>query len=145
VVEAGRDSDGAGTAEAFQYTGQATGTARNLVVYIDSTNAASNIIVGLYTNAVNNTPGTLVVQASLANPKAAAWNTVAIPPTAITSGTKYWIAILAPSGSGTVRFRDKTTGNLSQGSAQINLAALPGLWSSGTSWSSSLMSAYLTL
>jgi hypothetical protein len=145
VIEIGGDSDSAGRAEAFQYIAGATGTARNAVVYVDSANTATTVTLGLFTNSGTNTPGTLLAQASINNPQSAAWNTVPIAPTGITSGTKYWLAILSPSGGGTVRFRDKTSGNLSQHSAESGLIAMPAVWSSGQTWPSSSMSAYLTL
>jgi hypothetical protein len=143
-VEASQDSNAAGSAEAFPYTAVATGTATALSIYIDAANTASQVVVGVYTNSSSGDPGTLLAQATIASPTNGAWNSVTIPAVSITQGTHYWIAVLGPSGAGTVAFRDKASGGGSQSSSQSNLTTLPATWSSGISWSSSSMSAYLS-
>jgi hypothetical protein len=64
-----------------------------------------------------------------------------VPGTAVTAGTKYWIAILGPTGAGTVRYRDVSSGGRAQVSAQTNLGALPANWSPGSVFSNAPMSA----
>ncbi len=143
-VEANRDSNPAGMAEAFQYTASASGTVRKLAVYVDGSSTASKVVVGLYTNASRNTPGTLLTQGTIENPVKGAWNTVAVPDASVTAGTRYWIAVLGPAGSGTLQFRDKAngTGGKTQTSAQTSLSVLPATWSPGATYYNSPMSAY---
>jgi plastocyanin len=140
-IEAIRDNNSAGSAEAFQYTAPASGAANKLFVYLDATNTATQVIVGLYTSAGTN-PGTLLAQGTISAPVKGAWNSVTIPATGITAGTKYWIAVLAPTGAGPIQFRDKSSGGTSQTSSQSNLSSLPATWSPGQTWASSSMSAY---
>ena len=46
----------------------------------------------------------------------------------VTAGTTYWIAVLSPVGSGTVKFRDRCCGGAGkvEVSPQSTLATLPG-------------------
>src|SRR6185437_2829578 len=119
----------------------ASGSVTQMSVYVDSGNAATKVSVGLYTDK-SGVPGTLLTSGTMTSPKAAAWNTVTVPTASVVSGTKYWIAVLSPSGSGTIRFRDVASGGLTQASSQSNLAALPASWSSGATYGNSPMSAY---
>src|SRR5579884_214571 len=140
-VYASADSNTAGNAEAFRATASASGTIASLSVYVDSSSDATSLVIGLYTDK-GGTPGTLLTQGRLSNP-VAGWNTVAVPAANVTGGTVYWIAVLGPAGSGTLAFRDKgSSGTRSEGSAQINLTALPTTWTTGSVWSSSPVSAY---
>jgi hypothetical protein len=132
-----------GPAEAFQYTASVSGVANRLYIYIDSASAAKKVIVGLYTNTGSNIPGNLITQITIASPVKGAWNTAVLPGANITAGTKYWIAILAPTGSGAVKFRDVLSGSPSQTSAQTNLTSLPATWTPGTNYATSPMSAYI--
>ncbi len=137
-----RDSNPGGLAEAFTYTASASGTANKLNIYIDNNNAASQVVVGLYSNTASNNPGTLLTSGVINNPVKGAWNAVNVPGANVTSGTKYWIAVLSPTGTGTVRFRDVSSGSAAQVSAQSNLTALPASWSPGINYQNSPMSAY---
>src|SRR5205807_1677493 len=142
AVEAQVDSNAAGVAEAFQYTAVASGTVTQLNVYLDASGAAKSVVVGLYSTDASNNPGTLLTQATIAAPVKGSWNAVAVSGATVTSGTKYWIAILGPNGAGAVKFRDVASGGRSRVSAQTNLTTLPATWSSGTLFSSAPMSAY---
>lgn len=139
------DNNDQGQAEAFAYTASVTKSSSKASVYIDGSNAASQVIVGVYMNTGSNNPGTLLGQATITNPTSGAWNTVSLSQVAITNGQKYWIAILSPSGTDTVWFRDRniSSGLGSQSSQQTTLTSLPGTWTKGVSWSSGFMSAYL--
>ena len=64
------------------------------------------------------------------------------PPVPVSAGQRYWIAVLAPRGAGTIRFRDTSSGPGSTTSAQRRLAALPAQWSTGTVFSDGNLSAY---
>jgi hypothetical protein len=142
-VQANRDSNPAGMAEAFRFTASASGTADQLSIYLDSRNNASRVVVGLYTSNASNNPGTLLAQATISSPVSGAWNTVAIPATNITAGAAYWLAVLGPEGSGTVQFRDLASGGArTQTSSQKNLTTLPATWSPGTTYANSPVSAY---
>jgi hypothetical protein len=143
IVQSTVDSNTAGVAEAFQYTASASGNVTKLYVYIDSGSTATTVVVGLYTNSTSDNPGSLLAQATITSPVKGAWNAVAIPtPVSVTAGTKYWLAILGPSGAGTVKFRDVASGGKAQTSSQSNLTTLPATWSPGTNWANSPASFY---
>ena len=141
AVQSSVDENPAGMAEAFQYTATASGSVTTLAVYVDASNTATKIVVGLYRDTGGNNPGALIVQGTITNPVAGAWNSVAVAPSAVTNGTMYWIAILGPAGSGIARFRDvPTSGGGTQSSASSSLAVLPAVWTTGTlfgSWTAS--------
>jgi hypothetical protein len=136
------DSNAAGMAEAFQHTAAASGTATRLVLYLDRASTATSVVVGLYAQGTNNAPGALLAQRTIDRPVAGAWNETAIPPTDITGGAVYWIAVLAPPGAGTLQFRDAPSGGRAQSSAQTNLSSLPASWSTGSTYASAPLSAY---
>ncbi len=142
TVAPNRDSNPAGTAEAFGYTARAAGTVTTLAVYIDSGNAAGRVIVGLYSGTPSGEPGELLTHETITNPAKGEWNTVAVPAARVTAGTPYWIAVLAPDGAGAVAIRDQATGNKSQTSARTDLTTLPMSWTPGTGWPTAAMSAY---
>jgi outer membrane protein assembly factor BamB len=141
VVQAGKDSDAAGTAEAFQATASASGTVAQLVVYLDTNNAATRVVVGIFSDSTGH-PGTLLTQATISAPVKGAWNTVTVPAVAITSGQPYWFAILSPSGAGVVQFRDKLGGGRAETSAATTLSALPATWTTGATWPDGPLSIY---
>jgi hypothetical protein len=143
TLQATQDSVAAGTAKAFLYTASSGGSSAHLNVYLDSTSTATTVVVALYSNSAGN-PLTLLGQAALASPVSGAWNTVVITAIAITNGTKYWLAVLAPNGAGPVVLRDSAAGaaGSSQTSSQSNLSTLPASWSAGAGSANSPMSAY---
>jgi hypothetical protein len=136
------DTNSPGVAQAFLYTAAATGVGNRIAVYLDSGNAATRVEVGIYSNSASNNPQTLLAKATVTNPTNGAWNTATLPNVNITAGTQYWIAILGPTGTGAVRFRDATTGAGSRGS-QANLSTLPATWTSNANWANSALSAYV--
>jgi hypothetical protein len=139
-IETAQDDNAAGLAEAFPATAVASGNLIQLRVYVDQGSAAANLVVGLYSNA-SGRPAQLLTQGSLSHPTAGAWNTVSVPSAPVTSGTAYWIAILSPNGSGTLKFRDRSGGGTSVTSSSASLTTLPATWTNGGSWSSSNLSA----
>jgi WD40 repeat protein len=144
TVRSSVDFNTSGIAEAFQYTAVASGSATKAWVYVDGGNVATQVVVGLYTDNGSNSPGTLLAQATINSPTAGAWNSVALPPAAVSSGVKYWITVLGPAGGGPLRFRDVSSGGgRAQISAQSNLTSLPATWSAGTSYTDGPMSAYV--
>ena len=135
------DDNSPGSAEAFGATAASTGTVSSLTVYLDATSKAAKVIVGLYTDNAGR-PGTLLAQGSTTAPIAGTWNQIEVPAVAVTAGSKYWISVLGPTGTGEIRFRDVPSGSRSENSSQTNLTSLPATWSPGHDWSNSPISAY---
>jgi hypothetical protein len=142
TVGSNQDDNPAGAAEAFVFTASSSGTIHNLAIYIDSNNTATQVLVGVYTNTASNTPGNLLTYGTIGSLAKGAWNSVAVPNASVTSGVKYWIAVLGPVGMGTVQFRDVGSGGASQVSLQNNLTSLPASWSPGSTYFNSPLSAY---
>lgn len=140
TIQAHGDTDSAGLAEAFENTAAATGTVHSLYLYVNAGNSAPVIDVGLYSN-VSGHAGTLLASGVINSPTVGAWNAVEVSPVAVSSGTTYWLAALAPTG--TLAVRDVASDSApSQNSASHSLAALPNAWSSGASWANSPASFY---
>lgn len=139
------DTNATGRAEAFRTSSLAAGTLAQLKFYLDSTSTASSVIVGVYSNASGH-PSSLLTSGTVTSPAAGAWNSVSVSTTAISSGTTYWIAILAPTGStGTIEFRDTSAGTgAAETSASGSLTALPGSWTRQTTYTDGPLSAYGT-
>ena len=135
------DSNPQGKAEAFRTTAATTGVVTSLSVYVDSGSTATKLVAGLYTDS-NGHPGTRLARGTLSSPGSGGWKKVAIPPVSINAGSKYWIALLGPSG--VLRFRDAAggTGQPGETSAQTTLTTLPSTWTSGTVYNSGPLSAY---
>jgi hypothetical protein len=112
-----------------------------LHLYVDSSSAASQVVVGIYSNR-NGDPGVLQEQSTITHVRAGSWNYVDVPAMPVTAAQRYWIAVLGPSRAGTIRFRDAVSGPGSETSAQHNLTALPAKWSTGKSWSTGTLSGY---
>jgi hypothetical protein len=141
ATESQRDSNPAGTAEAFQTTAVASGALGAMSVFIDANSTGSNMVIGVYTDNAGH-PGTLLSQVSSSALTPGAFNTVIPPSAAIVTGAKYWIAILG-TGSGALMFRDRPGGPCSsEASAQTNLTSLPATWTSGAHFSDCPISAY---
>jgi outer membrane protein assembly factor BamB len=135
------DRNSGGVAEAFMVQAAVSGTIASLTVYVDAPKP-TKLIVGLYSDK-GGTPGGLITQGTLSAPVASTWNTVPVANATITAGTTYWIAILSPSGSGTLVFRDSDpNGSRSETSKLTNLTALPSTWSTGNVYASSPLAAY---
>ncbi len=149
AVEPNRAGLSGGQAEAFPFPARASGTAGAVHVYLDFSNTATALLVGLYTNA-GGRPGSLLSEASLSAPPAGAWDTAPLAPTQLVSGTTYWLAVLGTGG--TLRFRDGTHWfyNRAHGSctaltsAQTTLDTLPAAWSAGAARWTCPVSGYLT-
>jgi hypothetical protein len=135
------DSDAPGTAEAFPAVVRFSGQMTRLHVYVGSASTASNVVVGVYSDR-NGQPGVLREQGTISNVMPGSWNYVDLPSMSVTAGQRYWMAVLGPSGAGTIRFRDAPNGSRSETSAQHNLAALPASWSTGKTWTTGNLSGY---
>jgi hypothetical protein len=137
------DSDTPGTAEAFSTLAGYSGQLTRLHLYVDASSSASDVIVGVYSD-LDGHPGTLQEQATITNARPGSWNYVDVPPTPVTAGQRYWIAVLGPHGGGTVSFRDESQVGTSETSARHTLTSLPSRWSTGVLWASSALSGYGT-
>jgi hypothetical protein len=135
------DSNSPGSAEAFGITATTTGTVESLTVYLDATSQAAKVVAGLYTDNAGR-PGSLLTQGTTTAPVPGAWNQITVPAVAVTTGSKYWISVLGPTGTGQIRFRDTPSGSRSESSSQSNLTSLPATWSAGPDWNNSPISAY---
>ena len=93
-----------------------------------ASSTASNAVVGIYSDR-NGHPGELMKQGTITNVRPGSWNYVDLTSTPVSPGRRYWIAILGPSGGGTLRFRHAIGAARSEASARFNLTALPGHWS----------------
>jgi hypothetical protein len=129
-----------GTANAFQLTATA-GTLNTLAIYLDQTNTATTVVLGVYSDNGGN-PGTLLTQGRITAPTNGAWNRVAVPPITLVGGSRYWLVVLAPQGGGTVQFWDKANGGAAIVSYQTTLTSLPTSWQSGERYAGSPPSAY---
>lgn len=139
-VEARRDYTRAGRAEAFQLRSRRSGVLTSISVYLDSRNAASIVMVGLYTDPSDH-PSRQVASGLLSSPKAARWNTVIVRSTRIFSGRTYWVALLGREGRLYFRVRSRAR-CLGESSAQTDLKSLPSSWNPGRRQSMCSISAY---
>src|SRR5215471_5411410 len=108
AVEGQRDSNSLGVAEAFAVTATGTGSLSTLNIYVDTSSTVQKISAGLYADKAGH-PGALLTQGSITTIRTAAFNAISVPAVSVTSGAKYWIAILG-SGSGAMFFRDRANG-----------------------------------
>ena len=141
AVEYHHDSGAAGVAEAFRATAVASGAASDVFVFVDGA-PPTRLTAGLYANAGGH-PGARLARGTLAGPRGGVWNDVPLTSTAsLTAGTVYWIAILSPAGTGTLKFRDRRSSGASETSLSTTLGSLPSNWSTGTRYTEAFVSAY---
>ncbi len=65
----------------------------NLSVYLDTSNDATHVLVGLYSDT-DGKPSTLLTQGSVISPAAGSWNTVTVPAVQVAAGRTYWLTLL---------------------------------------------------
>lgn len=140
-IENSLDSNPSGTVEAFPVQALATGQVNSLSVYLDSSNGAPTVWVGMYTN-VNGHPQALLANGLLSHPVAGQWNSVSLSPVQVTEGTSYWLALLGVNG--VIQFRDRNGNCRSEVSAQANLSSLPANWTAGSHWPTCIASVFET-
>jgi len=141
TVESSLDQNPSGTVEAFPVQAVATGQVNSLAVYLDRSNAAATVWVGMYTNS-NGHPHALLSTGVISNPLAGRWNSVTLPSVQVTGGTTYWLAVLGVNG--TIQFRDRTGNCRSEVGGQTNLGSLPATWTTGSRWSTCIVSMFET-
>src|SRR4051794_7870322 len=99
-------TNGAGVAQVYGFTAPSSGQVDRLNVYLDETNTASRVEVGLYSGSSSGA-GTQRARCVIEAPTAGAWNRCSISSSAVTSGAYYWLALLQPAGStGSLQYRE---------------------------------------
>ena len=116
-------------------------------VYLDERNKADEVFVGLYSD-VGGEPGTLLAGGRTTDVVDGAWNAIPIGAVDVTEGRDYWLALLSPVGSGTIRFRDLVDGDggparLGARTSLTSAGGLPSIWRTGRNYASSPASIYL--
>ena len=138
-IEGTVDRSPSGIAKAFPFRAATTGQVNSASVYLDSSNRAPTMWVGMYANR-NGHPQTLMSQAVISNPSAGQWNSVKLPPVQVTRGTTYWLALLGVNGQ--VGFRDLYGRCRSEVGRQVNLRTLPATWTTGFRWPTCAVSMF---
>jgi hypothetical protein len=129
-------SNTAGSGQAYRFTASAKGQVDRLNVYLDSSNTAAKVEVGLYSGSTSSA-GTRRARCVISSPRAGAWNRCSVTAFTVTAGASYWLAVLQPAKTtGRLRYRE---GKVSGGPATYlskskTLTALPSSWSNGTSF-----------
>ncbi len=141
TIEARTDQNPAGAAEAFRSVATAAGTLNTLKVFVDASSSATKLTAGIYADS-NGHPGALLAQGTLSSPLAGNWNDVGIASVPISAGTAYWIAILSPTGTGALRFRERGGAGTAEASAATGLTSLPTTWTTGGSYNDGPLSAW---
>jgi hypothetical protein len=141
------DSNPSGTAEAFQYTAAGSGPATAFHVYLDERSEADQVIVAVYADK-NGEPGQRLATGRSAD-LFAGWNSIPLTRVEVTSGERYWLALLSPVGSGVIQLRDRPdgVGGPARLSGQLWLTArhgLPATWRTGHRQADAPASAYLS-
>ncbi len=135
------DANAAGRAEAFPVTAGYSGQMTTLHVYLDSSSAAGRVVVGVYTDRLAR-PGDTHAGDGHRRDGGKLERGLAPVRVAVTAGQRYWIAVLSPSGGGTVRLRGVRLGGAAQISLQHTLKALPTSLAGGGQKSVGSVSAF---
>ena len=138
-IERTVDRSPSGIARAFSFQASTTGQVNSVSVYVDSSNRASTVWVGMYANR-NGHPQALMSQAVISNPSVGQWNSVKLLPVPVTRGTTYWLALLGVNGQ--VGFRDLYGRCRSEVGRQVNLRTLPATWTTGFRWPTCAVSMF---
>jgi hypothetical protein len=127
---------GSGASEAFGYTAGATGTATSAHVYLDTTDG---VRIGVYADK-SGKPGVKLGYGGI-SANSAGWVTVSLSGGAhIVKGTRYWIAIAANVGGGTVGYRDAGS---SGSTLDYSGTGLANPYSATHQWNSNPASVYI--
>ena len=141
TIEAMTDSSTAGQARALPFSTSTGGTTTSISVYVDGSNAANTLVVGLYSDRKGD-PGSLLTQGSSSFVVGGVWNQVPIGSISVSSRRTYWVAVLGQGGQ--LAFRDRVAGPCtSETSAQTSLTSLPLSWQAGAQRSTCPISAYV--
>jgi hypothetical protein len=140
-VQASLDTDNTQMGEAFPVTATSSAQINSLSLFIDDSNSAATVFVGLYSSFYGH-PNTLLSQAALTRPVSGRWNSVNIPSVRVKQGRRYWVALLGLNGQ--IAFRDNTGDCYSETSQQTALTSLPPTWRTGSRWSTCVVSMFGT-
>jgi hypothetical protein len=143
VIEPTVDYNTTGVAEAFPFTATAGGSVSQINVYVDASSTSTRVAVGMYADAAGH-PGAMLTQGIIGSVTNSGWNTATVPSVSVSSGTKYWLALLAPLGSGVLKYRDKCCAStvVSESANQASDGSLPTTWTRTSSWSDGPASIY---
>jgi hypothetical protein len=130
-----------GQAALYQYVASQSGQASVVRMYVDAGSTAPVVRVAVYSDQ-NGTPGAILSQGS-APALTAGWIGVSIPPVPLLEGTRYWIGVLNPLGTGSLSLRQSPNGGSSVSSAQTSLAAFPQPFVPGSAAARSPLAAYV--
>jgi hypothetical protein len=97
VIESTPDGSSIGVVEANRFIASAGGVVSSITIYLDASNRATSIALGLYSDG-QGAPASLIASGARAGVQNGAWNAVTIPTSTITAGTAYWIARLSTAG-----------------------------------------------
>jgi hypothetical protein len=142
TVQATRDSNRAGVAEAFRAVASASTSVEGLHVYVDASSTADRVELGLYSGSSK--PGTRLGSCAIVSPGKEWVSCVLGSAVRVTKGTTYWLAVLQPRrATGVIRFRDKGKGGAaSYVSSSSSLNALPTSYRAGSRSPSAPASIY---
>lgn len=150
TVGAQVDGNVPGKAQDYRFTASASGTATTLHVYLDASNTADTVGLGLYASQDTTHAGRLLARCGIYSVPAnvAGWYscTMTVPVT-VTAGTRYWLAIFQPAGTaGTIAYRNTTSVSGAQtfGSLSSTLTSLAQAdpWKNNENWSGQVASVY---
>ena len=130
-----------GSASAYQYVASQSGLASVIQVYVDEGSTAPVLRAALYSDH-DGTPGTILSQGS-APALLPGWVSVSIPPVSLLEGTRYWVGVLNPLGTGSLNLRQAVIGGSSMASARTSLAAFPQPFVAGAVGARSPLSVFV--
>jgi hypothetical protein len=136
AVFSGPASNPLGTAQGYVFTPDDSGTVDRLSFYLDGSNTASGVELGLYSGTTDSATERLG-RCVIASPQADAWNSCTITAATVTTGATYWLAYLQPAGStGTLEYREGVVQGVptTYASQDHDAASLPAAWSNGTGY-----------
>ena len=134
------DTNPNGMAEAFPVRANSSGQVNYLSVFLDSSNTAQTVWVGIYTSYYGH-PNKLLSQAVIPHPLPGQWNSVQIPTVQVKQWRRYWVALLGLNGQ--IEFRDNTSDECySVTSLQTALTSLPATWSTSSQYPRCLVSMF---
>ena len=137
------DTNPMGRAQDYRVTATATEPVNRLSVYLDGSNTATAVHLGLFANGSDGTAGSRLGRCAITAPVANAWNRCAIVPVNVTSGGTYWLAVVHPAGSsGTFAFRNRTAAGRTFASASGSLGGIPAAWVNGEDRGAETASVY---
>jgi hypothetical protein len=146
-VYSGSASNPPGLAQAFRFTASASSDVDQLNVYLDGSNTARSVEIGLYSNTSSGA-GRRRGRCVVTSPTPNAWNSCTFSAYTVVKGGQYWLALLHPAGSrGTLKYREAflSAAPASYASRNTALASLPSSWANGGNWGSYRASVYADL